>query len=117
MKLLLECQELDHATPHASTSTAAIHLRAAAAIRRGERPLWPTDNQGIPFERMESFWVLKQQMWTHDADCRPAAQAAQLQLEDIFASLPAVAPHPLHCRGCGRPAASSIWSDGTYTLA
>ena len=61
-------------------------LLAAAAIRNGVRPSRPMENLGIPFEGMESLWVLIQQMWTHDADSRPTAQVVKLQLEDIFAS-------------------------------
>jgi hypothetical protein len=62
-------------------------LLAAAGIRQGERPPRPADVMGIPSERMESFWLLIQQMWAHEADHRPATQKVHLQLEAIFASL------------------------------
>jgi serine/threonine protein kinase len=62
-------------------------LAAATAIRRGERPLRPADDLGLPFERMESFWLLIQQMWATAVDQRPAAKKVHLRLEAIFASL------------------------------
>jgi serine/threonine protein kinase len=60
---------------------------AAEAIRRRERPSRPADDLGLPSERMKLFWALIQQMWAHEADCRPAAEDVYIQLEGIFTSL------------------------------
>ena len=44
----------------------------------------PSNDLCITIENMESFWQLIQRMWADGASCRPAAE---VQLEDTFASV------------------------------
>jgi serine/threonine protein kinase len=67
-----------------------IHLndfQAATAIYKGDRPSRPPDVPDVPSDKMDSFWLLIQQMWAHEACNRLATEKVYTRLERIFASL------------------------------
>ena len=64
-------------------------FQAATAIHKGDRPSRPADAPGVASDKMDSFWLLIQQMWAHEADNRLATEKVHARLERIFASLAA----------------------------
>jgi len=64
-------------------------LQAANAICKGDRPSRPANDPDVPSARMDSFWLLIQQMWAHEAVNRLATEKVHTRLERIFAPLAA----------------------------